>query len=98
MFLQMRCGHFHIEFGVRQSKEVETMLHQTEVHYPPICKLYWKQDSAGRDALGETIFEIFASLSTSVHRHKIQLGHEILQQILQLTVKNACYIIKIVSK
>lgn len=75
----MRCGHFHTEIGVHQSKDVDTLLDQTDVHSPPICRLYWKQESAGRCILGETIFVIFGSLSTSIHRTEIQLSHDILQ-------------------
>jgi len=67
MSLQMRCEHFHTEFVVRQSKDVETVLEQKDVPCPPICKLYWIQESAGRDIRGETIFKIFASPSTSIH-------------------------------
>jgi UTP-glucose-1-phosphate uridylyltransferase len=94
IFLQMRCGHFHTEFGVHQSKDLETVLDQTDVFCPPMCRLYWKQDSAGRYILEETIFEIFASLSTTTHRHKIQLSHDIMQHILQFTVKRSAIIIK----
>jgi len=98
MFLQIRCGHFHNEFGVHQSKDVETVLDQTDVHCPPVRRLYWKQESAGRCLLGETIFVIFASLSMFIRRHKIQLCHDILQQILQFTVKRPAIIMKNLSK
>jgi len=61
----MICGHFHTEFGMHQSKDVQTVLDQTDVRCSPIYRLY-----CGELYIRGHNFEIFVSLSTSTHLHK----------------------------